>query len=138
MLKLDKTKPYGVISPGWFGPKDEFDRPAYFKQGRNLFDKDGLQIIAGQRREPEPPAALEKADVAPNGALLPPSDVQAITSPLELLQRHREIPLRHLQERARSIFGRLHKPYPTETRAEVLEGLLEVLGARGLMPVQKE
>jgi hypothetical protein len=140
LMKLDKSKPFAKISPAYWGKRDEFDRPAYYAQGKppQYFDKDGFAIIAGQPREAAPPAALEKADIAPNGSVRPPSDYQAITSPLQLFQREKELPLRHLQERARTIFGSLNKPYPIENRAQILEGLLEVLGARGLVPVQKE
>jgi hypothetical protein len=138
MLKLDRSKPFATITPAYWGKRDQFDRPAYYQQERAYFDKDGLQIVAGQPREPETPAAPEKADIAPNGNARPPSDYQAITSPLQLLQREKELPFRHLQERARTIFGSLSKPYPIENRAQILKGLLEVLGARGLVPVQEE
>ena len=138
MLKLDKSKPFATITPAYWGKKDNFDRPAYYQQERAYFDKDGLEIIAGQPLEREPVPALEKADLAPNGSTRPTSDYQAITSPLQLLQREKELPLRHLQERARTIFGSLSKPYPIENRAQILKGLLEVLGARGLVPVQEE
>jgi hypothetical protein len=128
MLKLDKSKPYAIISPSWSGRKNEFDRPAYYSQDKSYFDKDGFQIVGGQPREAERPPAL--AEIAPNGRLRPPSDYQAITSPFELLKRHVELPLPALRERAQVIFRSLNKPCP-ESRKQIVEGLLELLGARG-------
>jgi hypothetical protein len=138
LLKLDKSKPYAVISPCYWGKKNEFDRPAYYFQDKKYFDKDDIEIVAGQKREAEPPAAPEKADIAPNGSTKPPSDYLAVTSPLQLLQREKELPLRHLQERARAILGKLNKPCP-ESRKLIVEALLEVLGAKGsCFPVPRE
>jgi hypothetical protein len=138
MLKLDKSKPYAVISPSWSGKKNEFDRPAYFQQDRAFFDKDGFQIVAGQPREPEPIAAPRESDLAPSGASRPPSDYQAITSPFMLLQRHVELPLPALRERAQVVLRSLNKPCP-QSRKQIVEALLEVLGARGsCFPVPTE
>jgi hypothetical protein len=136
MLKLDKSKPFATITPAYWGKKDNFDRPAYYQQERAFFDKDGLQILAGQPRETEPPPA--PTEIAPNGSAKPPSDYQAITSPFELLKRHVELPLPALRERAQVVFRSLNKPCP-ESRKLIVEALLEVLGARGsCFPVPTE
>ena len=47
MSKLDRSKPYGTITPPWEDNPD-FDRPAHFEQGGRYFDAQDREIIAGE------------------------------------------------------------------------------------------
>jgi hypothetical protein len=126
MRELDRKRPYGTILPAWSGNGGEFDRAAHFSQDGRYFDGQGIEIVVGQplKRKPPAPVAPRKADVAPDGSTVAPSDADAIMSPLELIERHTSLPLRKLRERAEVILASLDLPCP-KTREAILEALLE-------------
>jgi hypothetical protein len=128
MLILDKKKAYGTISPPCIPPGHQFDRPAHYQQDERFFDGEGIEIIPGEPKPKKPPKPVSprKADVAPNGSATAPTDADSIMSPFELLQRHNQLPLNKLRQRAEVILGSLNLPCP-ERRADILEALLNAI-----------
>jgi hypothetical protein len=126
MRELDRKRPYGSILPAWSGPGGQFDRNAHFSQDGRYYDGQGLEIVVGQplKRKPPAPVSPRKGDRAPDGNLSAPSDADAIRSPLELIERHAQLPLRKLRERAEVILASLDLPCP-KSREAILEALLE-------------
>jgi hypothetical protein len=114
MLTLDRKRPYGTINPPWSGNAGEFDRAAHFSQDGKWFDGQGLEIIVGKPLERKPPTPVS------------PRKTDAINSPFELLQRHKELPLKKLRERAEVILASLVQPCP-KSREAILEALLGAL-----------
>jgi hypothetical protein len=58
--KLDRSRPFGSISPPWFGARGkELDRAAFFEQDGRLFDVEDREIIPGQALAPKSPVAGE-------------------------------------------------------------------------------
>jgi hypothetical protein len=112
MQMLDRKRPYGTVNPPWSGNADEFDRAAHFSQDGKWFDGQGLEIVPGKplERKPPTPVSPRKADLAPNGAATATADAAAIRSPLELIERHKELPLRALRERAETILATVGEP----------------------------
>jgi hypothetical protein len=125
VLTLDRSKPFGTVSPPWSGERGEFDRPAHYGQNGRLFDRDGLEIVPGRPLKRKPSAAPPRLELAPNGQAAP-SDADAIMSPGELLARADELPLSKLRQRAGVILGKSGETCPS-TRAEIVAPLEVVL-----------
>jgi hypothetical protein len=128
MRELDRKRPYGTILPAWSGNGGEFDRAAHFCQDGRYYDGQGLEIIVGQPLERKAPAPVSprKADRAPDGSIVAPSDADMINSPLDLIERHSSLPLKKLRERAEVILASVDVPCP-KSREAILGALLEVL-----------
>src|SRR5262245_44576640 len=125
MLMLDRKRPFGTILPAWSGPGGQFDRAAHYQQDGRYFDGQGIEIVVGRplERKPPTPVSPSKADRAPDGSTVAPSDADAIRSPIELIERHAQLPLRKLRERAQAILASLDLPCP-KSREAILEALL--------------
>jgi hypothetical protein len=129
--QLDRSKPFGIVAGT---TESDDDRAPHFEQSGRLYDAHGTEIIPGQPLKRKP-AAPRKAEVNPLGGRAP-ADWRAIRSPLELLQRSDELPLRMFRERAQAILAELGEPPcpPNAPRELIEEMLAELLSAphRGL------
>jgi hypothetical protein len=128
LRRLDRSLPFGTLSPPWLGDRGELPQPAFFEQqqdGRHrFFDRHDCEVRPGKSAvKPAPPPAQE---LAPNGRR-PASDWQAINSVAELFQRADELLDSQLQQRATTIFDALNKPCPP-TRAGIMQALMVTLG----------
>lgn len=92
MLKLDRSRAFGTITPAW--QPDECDRPAYYEQDGKLFDAHDRQIVPGKPLPVEEVASDEQEAAAK-------TDV----SPYELLRQADVMPWAAFRKNAKAILG---------------------------------
>lgn len=120
MLKLDRTKDFGTVSPPWM--PDGCDRPAYYEQGGQLFDAHDVQIVKG-KKQIVPAVASESDRSNPPGVVEPEPGVPTI-SVEALMAQAQTMPWPAFKKHARSILG---ETCPNG-KAAMLEALNKALG----------
>ena len=111
MLKLDRSKPFGLISPPWHGDEGGplLDRPAHYDQAGHLFDAHGREIVPGQ------PLVEESRRVVPASEVLPPlappptngetAATEASMTPAQVLAQADSLSFAILRKEAKRILG---------------------------------
>ena len=123
-LRLDRSRPFGTISPPWSGDNDELPRPAAYEQDGRLFDAHDGEIVLGKQPKkkaaPPPPPPVEdeideddderdEAEAVPQAAAPEPEEepepIAAPMSPRELLERADRIAFSKFVMEAKRILG---------------------------------
>lgn len=117
MRKLDRSKPFGKITPPWDGD-GEFDRPAFYNQGDAFFDQHDREIVPGEplrqivphvpgpvTADEEPRDPLDHDGDGRRGGSVPAGPVDRAMTPYDLLRQADSMPWAKFRKQARAILG---------------------------------
>lgn len=109
MLRLDRSRPFGEITPPWSGDNGELPRPAAYEQDGRLFDAHDQEIVLGARKPkralPSAPVAEPAEEEAPLTHAVGGNAGEQEMSPPELLARADTIAYARLVKEAKRILG---------------------------------